>query len=278
MEDNLKQLHTLKRITLTATEQHAMRSRLAHYVQETPIETQSMFEVFVSHGLRVALSSFLFFILIGGSVSALANSSLPGDPFYNVKLNVNEKVQEWLTKNTPEQKVAFQQERIENRLKEIQLLAETKTLTKEKRAVAEEALSKHTTKFSAELGELSLKQPEAALKATAKLEETLRVQKDALTLAPEAAASGQNEAVLEVVDSALASVVQEEQRIIQAELSKVEDELLNEDPIDDIDSALAPSDEAPADIEEKQSSSEHKTDEVSAKNESPIPPVTPHEP
>lgn len=273
MEDKLQQLNSLKRITLSTAEQNKMRSVLARHVQETPLETQSVFESFVSHSLRLVLSSFLFFILIGGSVSALANSSLPGDPLYSFKLNVNEKVQERLTKNTPEQKVAFQQERIENRLKEIKLLADTQTLTKEKRAVAEEALSKHTIKFSAELGELSAREPEAALKATAKLEETLRGQKDALTLAPQTESAEQNEAVLEVVDSALASVVQEEQRIIQTELSKLETELLSDEPTDDIETVLDPTEEPEENLTPaKNEGKEH------SQNESQNSLLTPREP
>ncbi len=238
MEDRLQKLHILKQIKLTQNEETTLRGKLARYIEETPIESTSVFEAFVAHGLRVALSSFLFFILIGGSISALANSSLPGDPLYSFKLNVNEEVKGKFSKKTPEQKVAFQQERIETRLKEIKLLAETKTLTKEKRAVVADALSEHTTKLSAELGTLSVEKPEEALKVTAKLEETLRMQKDTLEAAIPESRNEQQDAVLQVVNTTIASVMQEEQRIIQAELSKLEAETIDIEPIEGINNAL----------------------------------------
>lgn len=245
MEHKLQKLHSLKKIKLTENEETILRGKLARYIQETPIEHVSVFQAFVSHGLRVVLSSSLFLILIGGSISALANSSLPGDPLYSFKLNVNEEVKGKLTKQTPEQKVAFQQERIETRLKEIKLLADTQTFTKEKRAVVTDALSEHTTQLSAELGTLSAERPEEALKVTAELEETLRMQKNTLEAVIPESRSEQQAAVLQVVDTAIASVVQEEQRIIDAELSKLETEVLNTESIEGVSEALDPHEATP---------------------------------
>ena len=85
---NLEQLHTLKSITLSETERGRIRAHAAHLIQTTqPQVTESFFYRGIYMGLRIALSSFVFFIFIGGTVSAVADNALPGDPLYSFKLN-----------------------------------------------------------------------------------------------------------------------------------------------------------------------------------------------
>lgn len=135
MENKLEQLKNLKKISLTDLERSSMRLKLSRAMSDFPsVEKHSFIEHGMYHGLRLALSSFMFLILIGGGVSAVANNSLPGDPLYKFKLNVNEEVKGLLVSST-EDKVEWQQKRIETRLNEIKLLAQKQNLTKEKQAV-----------------------------------------------------------------------------------------------------------------------------------------------
>ena len=153
MEHKLNQFNKLKTITLHDNERNMLRAHAHHLMTTTasPV-VESLFHRGVTHGLRMALSSFLFILFAGGSVSAIASSALPGDPLYSFKVNVNEQVKGFFLK-TSEEKVAWQKGRIENRLNEIKTLAETKTLTKAKQATVQKALDDHVTDITKELGE-----------------------------------------------------------------------------------------------------------------------------
>ncbi len=248
MEHKLAKLHTLKKITLHDAEIASLRGKLARYVSENPkLEPQSLFERGLNHGFRIVFSSFMFLILIGGSVSAVANSSLPGDPLYAFKLNVNEEIKGLLVSDTSEEKVAWQQQRIENRFKEIRLLAETQTLTKEKQAVVQKALSNHATELATEISTLSVEQPEAALKVTAKLEESLKAEKSALESVMSTEGTEEN-TLTAAVDAAIATVAKEEDKIIQQELDELEEEILGTEESEAVSDALVPFD-AEAEIE-----------------------------
>ena len=89
MEHNLTKLSRLKSITLNDAERGVIRAHAAHLITTTPTPIESpyakLFKKGVQHGLRIALSSFLFIVFVGGTVSAVANNALPGAPLYNVK-------------------------------------------------------------------------------------------------------------------------------------------------------------------------------------------------
>ena len=80
----------------------------------------------------------------------------------------------------PEEKVAYNAQRVENRVKEIKTLAKSKTLTKAKQATVQKALDAHIKDLSADLTTLSDTAPSVALSATANLEETLKTNKEVI--------------------------------------------------------------------------------------------------
>lgn len=180
MEYKLEQLKKIKTITLSNEERGLIRSHAARLVMthaETPVP--SLFFRGVQHGLRMALSAMFFVVFVGGSVSAIADSALPGDPLYSFKLNVNEEVKGAFLK-TPEEKVVWQKNRIETRVNEIKTLAETNTLTKAKQEKAKQAISVHVQELSKELTVLSDESPDTALTVTASLEQSLKSSRGTL--------------------------------------------------------------------------------------------------
>ncbi|MDQ5931006.1 MAG: hypothetical protein QG674_172, partial [Patescibacteria group bacterium] len=163
IEKKIEQLKMLKDIHLSSDERAILRASIARNIQisrSTPVV--SIFHRGIQHGLRISLSTFLFVVFVGGSVSVVADNSLPGDPLYSFKINVNEEVKGAFLK-TPEEKLSWQSTLIDNRLNEIKTLAASKTLTKAKQETAQRALDTHIKDFSKELSTLSDAEPGEAL-------------------------------------------------------------------------------------------------------------------
>ena len=222
MEHKLKQLSSLQKVSLSHDERALLRARVAS-AMHTPFEKSSYVEQGVQHGLRIALSSFLFVIFVGGSISAVASNALPGDPLYAFKVNVNEEIRVAFMTSS-EEKVAYQQARVEKRVGEIKTLAETKTLTKEKQALAQKALDANIQDLSTELSTLSETSPNTALTVTANLEETLKANKEAIqsTLTPDDAVTV---ATIETIDGTLKKVSEQEVKILTKEIDNIATEL-----------------------------------------------------
>lgn len=220
METKLSTLRTLKSISLTQEERDLMRAHAARTVMSTPmVVTESFFKRGVQHGLRIALSSMMFVVFIAGSVSAVANNALPGDPLYSFKINVNEEVKGLFLK-TPEEKVLWQKNRIENRVSEIQMLAQSNTLTQAKQQKAEHAINNHVDALSVDLTTLSDKSPNTALTVTTSLEQSLKANKTAientsLTVNPATAAA------IKTVDATLMKVSNQEVQILAKEIDNI---------------------------------------------------------
>jgi hypothetical protein len=227
MKYNLEQLAKLKSLTLTETERGLVRAHAAYLIVNTPVpqkSVQSLFQRGVYHGLRIALSSFVFFVFVGGTVSAVADNALPGDPLYTFKLNVNEEVK-GLFQKTPEEKVAYGAKRVENRVKEIKTLAESKTLTKAKQATVQKALDEHIKDLSVNLNNLSTVAPNAALVATTTLEENLKANKLVIENTETADGTGKEEAIL-TVNGTIKEVSNQEVKIISKEIDSIASDIV----------------------------------------------------
>ncbi len=214
MENELQKLNRIKNISLNEIERGILRAHAVHTMKTTIVVNNSISSIFqrgVYHGLRIALSSFLFIIFTGGTVSAVADNALPGDPLYSFKLNVNEQVKEFFFK-TPEEKVAYQKKRIENRVQEIQTLADSETLTKAKQETVKKALDSHIRDLSKDLNNLS---PKDALTVTTNLEESLKVNKQNLT------ENENKKDALTIFNTTLQKVSDQEVKIISKELDSI---------------------------------------------------------
>jgi hypothetical protein len=219
---NLEQLKHLKSLSLTESEKGLVRAHAVHLMQTVkPSAIESYFHKGIYMGLRIALSSFVFFVFVAGSVSAVANNALPGYPLYAFKLNVNEEIKGFFQK-TPEEKVAYNAQRVENRVKEIKTLAESKTLTKAKQATVQKALDAHIKDLSADLTTLSDTAPSAALSVTANLEDTLKASKEVIE---KAEATTDTTAALTAVDDTLKQVSSQEVKILSKEIDAITSEV-----------------------------------------------------
>lgn len=269
LEDRLQKLNAYKTIRLTEEEQNMLRSHGAHIIStHVPKQhTESLLYQGIQHTIRIALSTFLFIIFIGSSVSVVANSALPGDPLYSVKLNINEKARGMFLSN-PEDKVAWQKSRIENRVQEIKTLAETKTLTQAKKETVNKALDSHVKALSHELNTLSDEEPSTALTVTASLEDNLIANKEAIK---EQALEEDPSVVsaLEVIDQTLKVVSEQEVKIISKEI----DNISSAAKTVDIETKL----ETKTDVQVK-SSGENKSDSEIKVEKKTLPQNTPNKP
>jgi thiol:disulfide interchange protein len=223
MDKKLSQLKAFKQTTLTEEERNLLRAHSARIVIASPVlVTESFFKRGVQHGLRIALSSMLFVVFIAGSVSAVANNALPGDPLYSFKINVNEEVKGLFLK-TPEEKVAYQQNRVETRVNEIQTLAASNSLTQAKQATAEKALNSNVQALAVDLNTLSDQAPATALTVTASLKQTLQANKATLenTPATDTAENTGKIAAINTVNATLQTVSNQEVQIISKEINNI---------------------------------------------------------
>ncbi len=220
MEQRLTKLNTIKSISLSEEERNLLRAHAAHIMVTKPSQSvESLFRRGVHHGLRIALSSFLFVIFVGGSVSAVADNALPGDPLYSFKLNVNEQVKGFFLK-TPEEKVVYTKSRIETRMKEMTTLAQSQTLTKEKQATVQKAIDDHVADLSTDLNTLSALAPSTALNVTTTLETSLQANKDVLLNSSTVDTTATADAIA-TVDGALKKVSDQEVKIISKEIESI---------------------------------------------------------
>lgn len=219
---NIEQLKYLKSLSLSENEKGLIRAHAAHLMQNVkPQVVESYFQRGIYMGLRIALSSFVFFIFVGGTVSAVANNALPGDPLYAFKLNVNEEVKGFFQQTT-EEKVAYNAQRVENRVNEIKTLAESKTLTKAKQATVQKALDAHIKDLSVDLTTLSDTAPTAALTVTANLEESLKANKEVIEKTD---TSINTTAALTAVDDTIKEVSNQEVKILSKEIDAITTEI-----------------------------------------------------
>lgn len=215
IEKHLEQLKMLKTISLSEQEKGILRAQVARGIElKRNTSKPSIFYTGLQHGLRISLSTFLFIVFVGGSVSVVADNSLPGDPLYSFKINVNEEVKGNLMK-TPEDKLAWQKTRIDNRVGEIKTLAASKTLTKAKQETAQKALNTHIETLSVELSKTETNE---ALKLTADLEQSLKTQKEELEKYDQEEGAVN---AIKVVDETLLKVSEEEKQIVSKEIDNI---------------------------------------------------------
>lgn len=224
MEHKLSQLKQFKQVVLSDEERAYLRGRLAQSITAPAPLGESLFQRGMQHGLRIALSSFLFVVFVGGSISAVASNALPGDPLYVVKTDINEEIKAAFL-NTPEEKVAFAKNRVEKRVSEIKTLAESKTLTKEKQAKAQKALDANISDLSKELSTLSEASPTSALSVTATLEENIKADKEAIEQALTQDTTPAAVATLGTIDETLEKVSEQEVKIITKQIETIASEL-----------------------------------------------------
>lgn len=216
-----------KSVSLTDNEKDRLRSGVSFAMHSRPYEMREHILVIgLRHTLRIALSSFMFLIFVAGSVSAVADRALPGDALYTFKVNFNEEIKTAFLK-TDAEKLAWQKERVSNRLTEIKTLADKQTLTKAQQQSAQKALDSNVKALAKELSTFSAANPDIALETTSEITTKMQEQKEAL-IEVLAVNNAETTEILTSITSSVEQFNKEEERLISEELSRIEDALLTE--------------------------------------------------
>lgn len=175
------------RVHLSDSERAEGRGRLAAFMKIYPVlpsTTHNTGTGFFDHlrsvfSLRLpALVSIAgILVLIGGSAVYAAESALPGDIFYPLKVDILEALHERLLWN-PQTRADWIIRRIERRIEETKKLSERRSLDAPKRAQIESRLQKHIEHLDTHLAKLNDTNKERAFRT--KLETRLALQEKLL--------------------------------------------------------------------------------------------------
>ena len=145
-----------KDMKLSPAERAHMKEAIFAEIGSSPIRLWNPLKIFTS-----VFAVFILLVGAGSGISYAAESSLPGDFLYSVKVNVNERVRASL-KTSADDIAAFETELVERRLAEAEALARTRALTEEKKELIRIYLKRSSEKVQAHLADLAEKK-EAAL-------------------------------------------------------------------------------------------------------------------
>ncbi len=104
--------------------------------------------------MAVIAMSLLFAMLIGGGVSLVAQTALPGEPLWNFKILINEGLQDALVQE-PRAQALFDISAIEARLQESEVLHSYSRLTDRIKEKSIENIATHAQSVEAQIGALS---------------------------------------------------------------------------------------------------------------------------
>ena len=142
LENFIKQARDIK---MTPHEKALLGSKLASLPIPSPVPIVRSPYLTKSHFWtlgKALVAACLIVIIGGGSLSYAAESALPGDLLYPIKTNINEEVIS-ATKFKPADKVAWQEKRVERRLKELEALTRKHDLNDRAKNQIEKNLEKH---------------------------------------------------------------------------------------------------------------------------------------
>lgn len=109
-------------VSLRADEKHAHRENLLAFMEKNPKRTQPSFAWLHMTRMRSVSAFALILIVSGAGAVSAAEGAMPGDTLYPVKLKVTEPARSAFILDDKE-KVAYEVERADRRLKELALLS-----------------------------------------------------------------------------------------------------------------------------------------------------------
>lgn len=147
----------LKAITMTTAEREHVREALFSHMEKNPAAEDAIVRRMLGGAkgftrtvqpvpifIRFAPALAVLLVISGaGGVSLAAEGAVPGEVLYPVKIHVNETVRSVLT-TRPDQKVAWEAERVERRIREAETLAARGELTEEHSVTLAESVEKHS--------------------------------------------------------------------------------------------------------------------------------------
>ncbi|MBI4079891.1 hypothetical protein HY414_01505 [Candidatus Kaiserbacteria bacterium] len=174
MKDFFAQLkNEAEKIRLTRSERELMRRALEEAIHtsrliKSPIRITPSPYLFISSKLVAPMAFVLILAVVGGGTAYAAESAVPGDTLYPVKVNVNEKLAVALA-TTAEGKADVQAKLAERRMKEAEVLVERGTFTAETKVEIEARLEEHADRVDAEVAAIEPEDPIVAADITSRL-------------------------------------------------------------------------------------------------------------
>jgi hypothetical protein len=159
MNEFNSQFKNAQNIKLTQNEKDLMRMNLINIINNTKIESPYEFPSLFMKPMFSVFAAVLLVVIGGTGVSYSAANALPGDFLYGIKVHVNEEVAGVLI-SSPEQKLVWQEERVQKRILEIHTLAKAGSLTKEKSDIAVMTLDNHLDDLNKNAAELATSNPD----------------------------------------------------------------------------------------------------------------------
>ncbi|MBI3634200.1 MAG: hypothetical protein HY228_01110 [Candidatus Yonathbacteria bacterium] len=191
MNITLKQIKKIARgVRLSAEEKSGMREELFQYMKANPVRNPihprhplmkrydripspfSLISKFRNKSIMPLL--IILGLLMGGSASFAAESTIPGDILFPVKVHINEKVR-GVVAVTPQAKAEWELHLVERRLDEIEKLATRGTASSDAKYIAQSNLEKYTARVKERISNFENEDDdEDALLTTDKLTKILR--------------------------------------------------------------------------------------------------------
>lgn len=174
-------IHNLIEAKLSSRERHEMLSHIMgrSFLITSPYSFVSSF-VSAYHKKAIAMAVMILVILASGGTSYAAESSLPGDTLYNVKVNINEGIQT-LVAIGPDAKAKVGVDRTSKRLAEAETLSKQGRLNKDTKAIIETNIKNHTNDIKENIATLASENATATVKqVVADLKVSLDVHEAAL--------------------------------------------------------------------------------------------------
>jgi hypothetical protein len=147
----LKSLKSNSSFNLTVNENNRIKNSLIKEIYKNPVRKSLFFsfiDVFKNTFIpltqnRMRILSFVaVFLVLFSGVSYAAEGALPGDVLYSVKVDVNEELRS-LFNFSPEAELAWEKEKIERRVSELEALEEEGEVSDEAKAELAMNLSEH---------------------------------------------------------------------------------------------------------------------------------------
>lgn len=154
MDPKMKKfIKKLESISLTADEKNNLRQKLIKMTEEKPAvvspyqSISSIWNYFCQQReMQLTIVAIIFIIGFGSTMTLAAESSLPGQILYPIKVRVNEPIERLVSAFSPELKAEFEAKIFEKRLVEAEVLAKIEDLPGDKKEKVKAEIVKQTAR------------------------------------------------------------------------------------------------------------------------------------